>query len=403
MRSTFWLALAACLSAASAAAQALPKTPAEALAMEQEDRLPPSTFYDVPSPLPLGKPGELIRSEPADDYALPRGASAVRILYHSQNATGGDVATSGVVLIPRGVPPETGWPVIAWAHGTTGVARICGPSTMKDVYYGDEGLFPMVEAGFAVVATDYAGLGTAGPHQYVSKPAQVHDVIDAIPAARAAVPRLGRKWVVDGHNQGGLTAWGVAEAEAGIKDPDYLGAVSVAGAADLHAILERMGGSADAGFYLRFMAYGVHARFPEFKPSSMLADAALAKYDDVTSKGCWFYAYAVALADKGPQLRPGWDQDPSVQQFLAENALGERPIFGPLLVITGDGDKTVPVESVRATVAKACKAGIPVDFKVYPGLDHDPTMTNSTPDQLRWIKDRFAGKPAAPGCGDSNG
>ena len=399
MRRAFWSAFIACLTAGSAGAQDLPKTPEEALAMEQDDRLPPSTFYDAPSPLPPGKPGDLIRSEPADYYALPRGASAVRILYHSQNATGDDVATSGVVLIPRGAPPETGWPVIAWAHGTAGVARICGPSTMKDVYYGDEGLFPMVEAGFAVVATDYAGLGTAAPHQYVSKPAQVHDVINSIPAARAAVPRLGRKWVVDGHSQGGMAAWGVAEAEAQIKDPDYLGAVSVSGAADLHTILEHMGGSADAGFYLRFMAYGIHARFPAFKPASMLTKAALAKYDDVTTKGCWYYAYAAALADKGNQLKPGWDKDPSVRQFLAENALGEHPIFGPLLVITGDGDKTMPVDSVRATVAKACKAGIAVDFKVYPGLDLDPTMTNTTPDQLRWIKDRFAGKPASPNCG----
>ena len=28
---------------------------------------------------------------------------------------------------------------------------MCAPSAMKDVYYGDEGLFPMVEAGYAVL------------------------------------------------------------------------------------------------------------------------------------------------------------------------------------------------------------------------------------------------------------
>lgn len=52
-------------------------------------------------------------------------------------------------------------PVIAWAHGTSGVARRCAPSLMKDVEYGTEGLMPMVAAGFAVVATDSAGLGRA--------------------------------------------------------------------------------------------------------------------------------------------------------------------------------------------------------------------------------------------------
>src|ERR1700689_1263251 len=194
-------------------AQEMPKTLAQALAMEQADRLPLTDFYTTPLNLSAGKPGDLLRKESFAGYSLPKGATAVRILYHSLDATGRDVATSAVVLIPAGTPGPKGWPVIAWAHGTSGVARLCAPSAMKDVYYGDEGLMPMVAAGFAVVATDYHGLGTEGPHQYVNKTAQAHDVIYSIPAARAAVPSLGARWVTDGHSQGGLAAFGVAEAE----------------------------------------------------------------------------------------------------------------------------------------------------------------------------------------------
>jgi hypothetical protein len=58
--------------------------------------------------------------------------------------------------LPKSRAPAGGWPVIAWAHGTSGVARICAPSLMRDVEYGEEGLMPMVAAGLAVVATDYA-------------------------------------------------------------------------------------------------------------------------------------------------------------------------------------------------------------------------------------------------------
>ena len=36
----------------------------------------------------------------------------------------------------------------------------------------------------------------------------------------------------------------------------------------------------------------------------------------------------------------------------------------------------------------------------YPGLDHDPTMAQSTPDLLAWVRDRFAGKPSADHCAD---
>src|SRR6516162_6147873 len=102
---------------------------------------------------------------------------------------------------------------------------MCAPSLLKDMEYGEEGLMPMVRAGFAVVATDYHGLGTDGPHQYINKTAQGRDVIYSIPAARAAVPSLGKKWVVVGHSQGGTSAWSVAEMQYTLKDPTYLGAI----------------------------------------------------------------------------------------------------------------------------------------------------------------------------------
>lgn len=199
--STAALLSAACLAfrwlPAAADEPALPHSLAEAVRMEKADALPRTPFYEAPS-LAATKPGDLLRKAAYTGYTLPVGARAIRILYHSLSADGGDVATSGVVLIPAGDPPSGGWPVIAWAHGTTGVARMCAPSLQKDTAYGEEGLMPMVRAGFAVVGTDYHGLGTIGPHQYVNKIAQARDVIYSIPAARAAVPALGRRRVAVG-------------------------------------------------------------------------------------------------------------------------------------------------------------------------------------------------------------
>ncbi len=380
-------------------AQEMPKTAAEALAMEQADRLPITDFYSTPANFAATKPGDLLRKEAFAGYTLPKGATAVRILYHSLDATGGDVATSGVVLIPAGTPPPQGWPVIAWAHGTSGVARLCGPSLMKDVYYGDEGLMPMVAAGFAVVATDYHGLGSEGAHQYVNKTAQAHDVIYSIPAARAAVSSLGAKWVADGHSQGGLAAWGVAEAEHDLKDPDYLGAISVAGVVREVEFFDHLSNTPGVGFYLAFMAAGIHARYPEFNPHDLLSDAVLAHYADVTTKGCFYYGYATyAEAPAGSLLRPGWNQSPWIHRFFEGNAPAKHAVRGPLLVIAGEADQTVPIDGVRSAVQQMCATKQPVSFRSYPGLDHDPVMEKSTPDQLAWIKGRFAGKPAASTC-----
>jgi len=56
--------------------------------------------------------------------------------------------------------------------------------------------------------------------------------------------------------------------QATLKDPTYLGAISLSGAADLKSILGMMGDSgSSAAYYLVYMAYAIHAGTPEFKPS----------------------------------------------------------------------------------------------------------------------------------------
>ena len=85
----------------------MPRSLSEAIAMERADALPRTSFYDSPS-LATTKPGDLLRKAPFSGYTVPQGASTVRILYHSLNAAGNAVATSGVVLIPAGKPPAGG-------------------------------------------------------------------------------------------------------------------------------------------------------------------------------------------------------------------------------------------------------------------------------------------------------
>jgi alpha-beta hydrolase superfamily lysophospholipase len=376
----------------------LPKDPAAALAMEHDGLLPLTAFYDSPALPAHGKPGDLVRQEFFAGYNLPAGATAVRILYRSRSADGSAVVTSAAVLIPPGTPPAGGWPIIAWAHGTSGVARQCAPSAMKNVYYGEIALYAMLNAGFAVVATDYHGLGSEGAHEYATKVAQANDVIYSVPAARAAVPSLGRRWVSDGHSQGGAASWAVAEIESKHPDRNYLGAISVSGAGDLHSVMPQIDAEG-AGFYLAYMAFGIRARSPEFAPSDMLAGDVLHSYEDLTTQGCWLYAQAHA-AVPGSTLKAGWDESAAVKRFLKENHLGEDRVSTPLLVITGGADQTVSISAVRGIVNKACKSGTKLEFHPYPGLEHTPAMINSMPEQLAWAKDRFAGKPAGNSCAD---
>ena len=380
---------------------ALPNSRAEALSLEAKDALPLTPFYEPPQPLENAVPGTLIRSEPFAGYSLPTGARAVRILYHSRALNGDDIAASGVVLIPAGTAPQGGWPVIAWAHGTSGVARMCAPSLMKDMEYGEEGLMPMVAAGFAVVATDYAGLGTPGPHQYDNKVPQANDVVYSIPAAHAAVEHLGQKWVAIGHSQGGIAVWGVAELEARLQDPDYAGAISVAGDMNYEAYEAHDAQTFDpvTDLYWPFTAFGIKASYPAFDVARMLTPRVLSRYRDVTTKGCWYYAYA-SLKEIGRHraVKQDWEKAPEVSRYNADSRSANKPIQGPLLVLAGDDDKSVAIVNIEAGVKEACSRGLPIEYIHHPGLDHDPLMQNTTPEQLDWVRERLSGKPWGSNC-----
>ncbi len=393
-----WLAL---LPVSATAEDQLPNSRTEALAIEARDALPLTAFYDPPQPFARAAPGTLIRSEPFPGYAVPSGVRAVRILYHSQALNGEDTAASGVVLIPAGTAPQGGWPVIAWAHGTSGVARMCAPSLMKDMEYGEEGLMPMVAAGFAVVATDYAGLGTPGPHQYDNKIPQANDVVYSIQAAHAAVTGLGQKWVAIGHSQGGVAVWGVAELELRLSDPDYAGAISVAGDMNYEAYEAHDAETFDpiTDLYWPFTAFGIKASYPGFDVSRMLTPAVLARYHDVTTKGCWYYAYA-AMKEIGGQraVRRNWDRAPEVHRYNADSRSANKPIRGPLLVLAGDDDKSVAIANIEAGVEEACRGGLPIEYIHRPGLDHDPLMQETTPQQLDWARARLSGKAWVSNC-----
>ena len=69
----------------------------------------------------VGPTGRLPRSEPLPaTLGLANAASQERILYTSTDGVEGKslIAVSGALFIPKGTPPQEGWPLLAWAHGT---------------------------------------------------------------------------------------------------------------------------------------------------------------------------------------------------------------------------------------------------------------------------------------------
>jgi hypothetical protein len=354
--------------------------------------LPLTSFYDTPHPLPPGKPGELIRTEPIDQYNLPYELSALRILYYSRTTHGEDVVVSAVVLIPDGKPPAGGWPVIAWAHEFRGAARQCAPSLMKNLGAGPI-LAMYANLGYAVVATDYSGLGADSGKPVLDMQSNAFDVIYSVAAARVAVKEIGPKWIAVGPFQGGMAALAAAESE--VRDPNYLGSVATSGVADAQEAYQRFAqGSSSSNRMLLVLASTVKALYPEFQVSDMLKDTALPAYQRVAQ---------TCGGETEPEftngmLKPGWESNRFVKEFFGRNTPGQKPARGPLLMIGGEADPAIPAEMTGKTVARMCKQGSRILFLKYPDLDASGVMGASVADQISWIKARLAGYVAPGNC-----
>jgi hypothetical protein len=355
--------------------------------------LPVTKFYDTPDSLPSGQPGELIRSEPFYEYLLPYTISAVRILYHSRSPQDKDVAASGVVLLPRGTAPPGGWPIIAWSHDLTGSARQCAPSLLKTLNEGPL-LSMYVGLGHAVVVSDYAGLSTNFPYAVLDVPSNAQDVINSVAAARAALPQLGSKWLVAGYAHGSRVAVGVAEALPKNSNKEFLGAIGIVGVANPPEFFDHLA-QAPSNPMLISLAQGVKNQHPEFRLDDMLTGKGITLYK-ILADSC--EAPSEQVPDSNELLKPGWQNNPYIKDFFSRNALGRKPAFSPLLLISGETGGDVPASLTDALVGRLCQQKDLVLFVNYPGLNPSAVLGNSVGEQVSWIRARFSGQPAPSNC-----
>jgi len=165
-----------------------------------------------------GKPGSIIWSRQVKytangRVALPSASKTMVVLYRSLDPKGKPIAVSGIIDLPKGKAPKGGFKVISWAHGTVGAADVCAPSRNADggpadsyIAYATASYDGWLKAGYAVLRTDYEGLGTPGPHRYLIGASEGRGVVDIALAAHELYPTLSKDWVIGGHSQGGHAA-----------------------------------------------------------------------------------------------------------------------------------------------------------------------------------------------------
>jgi len=351
-------------------------------------------FYGVPDPLPKGKPGDLIASEPVTVAGL--NGSMSRVMYLSTAIDGTPIAVTGLILVPKGTAPTGGWPVITWAHGTTGMADVCAPSLEPDSFTAlANGL---LDAGYLVVATDYEGLGTPGLHPYIVGESQAHGVLDIVRTAQSFPgANASKRYVVWGHSQGGHAAL-FAGHIAGSYAPELQLVATVAGAPPSQLLLINAAlQTSPYKHYIAMVAAAMNAAYGDEKAdlSLVLQPEGIEFIGKVDSLCSGDLSKAAAGLDFTKLQKADPSKVPSWNQLLRDNDPGTftTPLPQPLLIIHGGNDEQIPVASSALLFDQLCTIGQVEQRWVFAGQSHAGVITPSYASMLTWIGDRFAGKP----------
>jgi dienelactone hydrolase len=354
-------------------------------------------FYKPPKNLPSAH-GKLIWARRAGGLVPLAAASSTKlVLYTSQSPQGKDVAVSGSVSIPKGKAPKGGWPVITYAHGTTGTADACAPSRIANgglangyVTYINPELNDWLKAGYAVVRTDYQGLGTPGTHPFLIGTAEGRSVLDIVSAARQLDPSIGKRYLIAGHSQGGHAAlFAAGEAATYAPSLKLRGTVAFAPASHMRDEandLPLLTSPSPLSALAALIVEGAAADNPKVDVPKLLADAPLALYPQV-DKVCEPQLAApdsfggIAPADL---LRKGADTG-FLFKVLSENnpaVATKAPIFMP----QGDADTTVFPDFTTQLNQELVAKGDNVDYKLYPGVDHAGIVSAAEADALAFFE-----------------
>jgi pimeloyl-ACP methyl ester carboxylesterase len=259
----------------------------------------------------------------------------------------------------------------------------------------------LLTEGFAVAFTDYQGLGHTGVHPYLEPRTAAFNVIDAVRALRAQFPDISARWLAVGESQGGQASWAANEYASNYgAGLNLVGSIALKPAADMSGLATAAANGTLTDGQIALMpsvVAGLERIDPTLVESDYLRGAA-SQYKQV-------FMSCAPESDKEPlyaeldaeQVQPiSLIATIRLLGLLRANALPQRPLSAPLLVVNGSADELIPSQWVTAAVSHACSLGGIVMHIELNGRGHNDVDFGES--EYRWAHDRFAGEPAPSNC-----
>jgi len=308
---------------------------------------------------------------------------SVIMTYKMLGINGKETQATALVFTPEGTPPAKGWPIVAWAHGTTGVADQCAPSRNALNPFIRNMIAGFLQAGYVVVAPDYEGLGEPGGkelHPFLNLKSEAYSITDAVVAAKDYLGTdASSQWMAVGHSQGGQAALGAAQYAARAAQMTYKGTVALAPASNFSLILS--GGEAQAGqetdlgkkietlasldTFTALITAGLRNPNPNLQysqifktPTDQIAkNAETDCYDVLGNKfgaAMGQYAQNNGTLEGYPRTQTNFMSIPVVKNFLDKDSQPlQVKVSTPVIIYQGSADSTVPKAATDVLVALA--------------------------------------------------
>ncbi|WP_245746102.1 lipase family protein [Nocardia altamirensis] len=350
---------------------------------------------------PVQRPGTLLMQRPLTNGGPLISAvtgSATYIRYLSTAPDTSTIEVSGAVYLPKGTPPEGGWPLVAYGHGTTGVADECAPTNSPGLYGNDTTVSKLLEDHRAVVMTNYQGLDGPGGAPYLDAASSGYDVLDSVRAAQALDLPVTKDVVLVGLSQGGRATESAAEtAKTYAPELKILGNVLLSPALRSELAQAAQAQTLTVGQYLLlpYLVAAVRYGDPDYSFDKVLHEPLLSaapRLEGLCTGQSTLHDFAV-----GQSATPAAAQfvDDAARAALADyESGGNLPKIAsdiPTFISRGDKDDLVNTEWANQAVAEMCTLGTNLVDTVLPG-GHEAWRARGDL-VAHWITDRFAGKP----------